>query len=359
MQQRSFPPRPARRVLQIELALWTTLCLALASSCMSSKGESPASLPLEHDGIWRLRYDNDSVLFTDGNYTSGLHLKHVTRATERMDPKHLSARLLRWLSPLPGLGRSRDRHYASYSLGQLIFTPEDLEPRNPSQEALPYTGVLFLDAGFYARAADRLIAYHLLLGVTGGPSLGEESQKTLHKALGLNRPQGWSHQSRDEPLLNLGFERHQRFHSGKLGSGLSWDVAYNLGAGLGNLFTGLNSGLRLRLGPRLPDELGATTLTTGFEASSIPLHRPAPGGVWHGFLDLESYLVARYLPVDGNLLHESRSTDGEPFVGSVSLGISYSRGGISISLAYTALSDSYEQQTESTQLGSLSVDFFP
>ena len=322
-------------------------------------GEAAAAPPQEHDGIWRFRYDNDSVLFTDGNYTSGLHLKHVTRATERMDPKAFSARLLNWLSPLPGLGNPKDRHYASYSLGQLIFTPEDLEPRNPSPDALPYTGVLFLDAGLYARAEDRLIAYHLLLGVTGDPSFGEESQKTLHKALGLNRPRGWSHQSRDEPILNLGYERHQRFHKGSLGSRLNWDAAYNLGAGLGNLFTGLNSGLRLRLGPELPDELGATTLNTGFEASSIPLHRPAHGGAWHGFLDLETYLIGRYLPVDGTLFQEGRSTAGEALVGSASLGFSYSRGSIAVSLAYTAISDTYEEQGESTQLGSLSVDFFP
>jgi len=348
-------PRPLPNALAWLLSILT---LSSALGCQQSPPSPGEAQAVPHDGLWELRYDNDSLLLTDGNYSSGIQLGYLTKATERMRPGNFTRRINEWLAPLPGLDRPADEHFVGYHFGQLIFTPENLKLQDPGPEALPYTGLLYFNIEALARGTDTLDAYNLLVGVTGEPSLAEETQKTVHHIFGQAKPHGWSHQSRDELILNVGYQRQRRSLAGRLGADLDWDLSYNTGAALGSFFSGLNAGLHARLGPALPNTLGSSNLFSGFEASRVPLQRPAPGLNWHAYADLGAYAIARYLPVDGNLLQNSRSTDGEALVGALSLGINWDLPSFGISLGYLALTDTYEAQEESTQVGSLDLRFY-
>ena len=53
---------------------------------------------------------------------------------------------------LPHIGNENCKVYAAWTLGQEIFTPDDITLINPPADDQPYAGVLFLDSTLYARS---------------------------------------------------------------------------------------------------------------------------------------------------------------------------------------------------------------
>ena len=67
--------------------------------------------------------------------------------------------------------------------------------------------------------------------------------------------------------------------------------------------------------------------------------------------------MGHYLPLDGTVFHDSRSVDSEPFIGMGSLGVTVRHGGFVLSLAATFFTDTFENQRESAEFGTLSMSW--
>lgn len=328
---------------------------ALPAACAAP---APADGGPQPRGSVHLVIDNDSYNFDDGNYTNGFSAGWVSPELGHYPEGHWLRGTNALFGPLMPGEEDAERH-VGLAAGQLIFTPEFLSNANPAEDERPYAGVLFVDLVAMEKGEETLATTTLRVGLVGDASLAEEFQKELHEWFGADRPKGWEHQLNDEPILNLGFERQRRFSSGRV-AGLGYDLARDVGGALGTYFTGLNAGLELRLGPRLPADMGSRTMRTGFE--TLPLLTPPEDAraTTYGFLRAEGYAVARYLPVDGTVFRdEDRSVEHEDFVGSLALGLTFAQGPISMSFSYRVVSDTYETQTKTGQYGTVSLTWFP
>ncbi|MGW8368774.1 MAG: lipid A-modifier LpxR family protein, partial [Gammaproteobacteria bacterium] len=146
---------------------------------------------------WRFRQfqlENDNVFPTpygapaDRFYTNGLRVSFgkgvfMPAADEMQIPV--------WLRPVR-------RHcarcviYPNFSVGQQIFTPEDIENPFPQPGERPWAAWLYAGFGAAIDPTDR--SRHdieVQVGVTGEPAGGEFSQKLWHKIIGSPEPAGW------------------------------------------------------------------------------------------------------------------------------------------------------------------------
>ena len=163
----------------------------------------------------------------------------------------------------------------TYSLGQDIFTPEDIGERDLIKDDRPYAGWLYGGIGLTSENGKRLDTLELNLGIVGPYSLADETQDNWHKLIGIDRPKGWRNQLENEPGIVLYYERKWRSLA-KLPvediipiDDLAFDFTPHVGAALGNVFTYGAAGFTLRFGDDLPT-------TSGGAASQSPAPSPPP-----------------------------------------------------------------------------------
>ncbi len=262
-------------------------------------------------GTLTLEYENDLFAGEDRYYTSGV------RAT--------------WLSPddrVPGWVRSGAELFPffdpdgelkmSYSLGQNMYTAEDIEDPDPPPGDRPYAGWLHFAVGLGNETERKVDRLQLNVGMVGPASLADRTQAEIHRFTGSPQPQAWDTQLRNEPTLMLSYERQWRAWIETRRDGWGMDVVPHLGGAIGNVFTQLNAGLTLRLGKDLPLDWGPPRIQPALPGSGV--FRPRSDFGWYVFAGLDGRAVARDIFLDGNTFEDSRSADKRPFIGEVQVG---------------------------------------
>jgi hypothetical protein len=317
------------------------LLAAPAAAEPGRKGDPAASFALS--------YDNDTVAGTDRYYTSGLQLDWRSAST---DPP----RWLAWLTRQPGLifpegGAPR----WGLSLGQSIFTPADTRRRDPDPRDRPYAGWLYGSVSLVSSTATAFGAMELQLGVVGLSALGQEVQNGVHRLRGLRLAQGWSHQLKDEPGVNLILARQWRWNTAPGWGGLSAGLVPSVTASLGNVLTYASAGLVLRLGNRLDADFGPPRSRPALSGSAF--FEPGEGFGWYAFAGVEGRAIARNIFLDGNTWQDGPRVDRIPGVGDASLGAVAMWGGVRLAATYTWRSREFTGQAGATQYGTISLSF--
>jgi hypothetical protein len=129
------------------------------------------------------------------------------------------------------------------------------------------------------------------------------------------------------------------------------------------LFIGVNSGLQLRLGWRLPDDFGTclirpgpdTRITQGVDTSDAKpgLHRFSA----HLFIGARGDIVLRDLTLDGNTTGSGPGVEKEPLVGTLMVGVGLNLGRWEITLAHVYQTREYESQSAHSEYGSIVASF--
>lgn len=262
-------------------------------------------------GTLTLEYENDLFAGEDRYYTSGV------RAT--------------WLSPddrVPGWVRrgsemipffsSRGELKLSYSLGQNMYTPEDIEDPDPPRSDRPYAGWLYSSVGLASETHRRVDRLQLNVGVIGPASLADKTQREIHRFTGSPQPQAWDTQLRNEPTVMLSYERQWRSWVGFGEDGWQADLTPHVGGAVGNVFTQVNVGTTARIGRNLPLDWGPPRIQPTLPGSNV--FRPQADFGWYLFAGVDGRAVARDIFLDGNTFRNSRSTDKRPFVGEIQIG---------------------------------------
>ncbi|MGH8650198.1 MAG: lipid A deacylase LpxR family protein, partial [Burkholderiales bacterium] len=280
-----------------------TALLALIAACSVP---AAAAEPEPPRGVLSLQIDNDLFAGSDQNYTSGIRIAYAAP----MAPSHPLESTARALPFLGGPLR------VSYSLGQQLYTPRDISASQPILTDEPYAGYLYVGIGFESEpprggAPRVLTSAQLQVGVVGPAALGEQTQQAAHKIFNSKEANGWDNQLKNEPALNLFYDRvwigWYETRIGEAGSGYRIDLSPHVGAALGNVYTYAAGGATLRFGPNLPASLGPRSLRPGPPGSDY--YKTAPDGHWHLFLSLEGRAVARNIFLDGNTFTDSQSVD--------------------------------------------------
>ncbi|NNG02589.1 MAG: lipid A deacylase LpxR family protein [Inquilinus sp.] len=287
---------------------------------------------------------------TDKNYTNGARVTWFDLGAE-------PPRLAEWLDRIVPSFRINETTSVYYSLGQNLYTPEDITAAVPDPNDRPYAAFLYGSAGLTSVTDDHIDTIEFTLGVVGPWALGEPTQKAVHEWIGSPDPAGWDNQLENEPGIILSFQR-------------SWPEAYaaspdplyfraipHAGATLGNVYTYANVGLTLQLTPAA-DRWQAQPLRV---RPSIPgsgfFAPPSDTWSWALFAGVEGRAVGRNIFLDGNTFEDSPSVDKRPFVADASAGLAFTLGTTRLSYTVNWRSREFDGQDEPSIFGAVGLGF--
>lgn len=302
-------------------------------------------------GVINIQEEND--LFGNG---SDQHFTHGMLLTVLTPPDSKHPRMTEIFDILPFFEPGRKLRF-SFGLGQNMYTPQNITLKTPDPNDRPYAGWLYGSAGIISESGNGILeSLELNLGMIGPSALAEDVQTTLHEWIDSPRPEGWSHQLKNEPGVVLYYESKQRVEKHNSDGRLQYDFTPHVGGALGNVFTYGAAGATFRLGDGLPSDYGPPRIRPSLPGSGFFETGGAPFG-WYLFGGFEGRVVARNVFLDGNLLADSPSVDRNWLVGDLQGGLVLTFRQTRIAYTHIVRSKEFDGQDQSDQFGAISVSF--
>lgn len=312
-------------------------------------------IALADDSALTLSFENDALASSDdGHFSSGFTLDWAFTPSGDSgsgDSGSGDSWTRRFASALPdALIGQADR--ASYRLASLIYTPNDIERRTLVEDDRPYAGLLYAGLSLYedisADTWTQTTGMHLDVGVVGPASQAENIQREVHRITDSDRPQGWDHQLKDEPIINVSL--HRQWWQDALLASQQLSHGPSAGAALGNLYTYATTGYSVRWGD---------------DAQGIPMLAPHPGHYdlvsdttgwqWYLFARVEGYYIAQNLTLDGNTFKDSHAVERKPWVAKASAGLVMSREGWQVAYTAARRTREFDHQEDADKFGSITL----
>ena len=231
--------------------------------------------------ISNIYFENDLFGETDQNYTNGIHLSWVSPDTASYynDPEfpgwvRAVNRKLRFFNNV----NAELEHNLVISLGQLMYTPTDINATDLVTEERPYAAYLYTGFAYHTRSDKQLDTVEINLGIVGPAALGEKTQDFIHDARGFNKFQGWNNQLKNEPAITFICEHKRRLLAAPVvrGKQLEHDFIGHGGISLGNVASYVNFGGEYRISWDLPNDFGTSTVRSGGDNSPRPRRFETP-----------------------------------------------------------------------------------
>jgi len=337
-------------------------CLVLLSMSVGAWGED---LDLKDSWTFNLYFENDLFAESDQDYTNGIKLSWVSPDLQSYiaDPRlpdwvrRVNKRLTFFHKSAEGLQRN-----LVISIGQSMYTPEDLHRSDLIKDDRPYAGWLYMGFGFHSKTEDQLDSVEMHIGVVGPASFAHEAQNFVHELRGFEKFQGWDNQLRNEPGIAAVYEHKDKFLLKNYRRGFGTDAITHFGGSLGNVATYLNLGIETRMGWNIPGDFGTSAIRPGGDNS-------APGSRWdprlsgksawglHAFVSVDGRAAARDIFLDGNTYKDSHRIGKEPLVADAAAGVSLIYKRIKLSYAQIFRTKEFRGQKEGHSYGSLSFSY--
>ena len=336
---------------------WSPLAWLLSTILLSGPAAAEPAAQTEpgrtaEHGFLTLQFDNDLFGRTDRHFT------HGTRFAWLSPPGKVPgfvAEPIAWLPPFEDRARLR----AGFSLGQNIFTPTDIERKDPDPDDQPYAGWLYAGFGVVAEGDGHLDNLELDIGLIGPYSFAEEVQTGWHRLINITVPEGWDSQLKTEPGAVLYYSRSWRalprtplFQIPPLDE-LAIDLVPHGSFALGNVYTYGALGATLRLGTALTNDYGPPRIRPSLPGSDF--FDPTDELGWYLFAGVEGRHVLRNIFLDGNSFRDSPSVDKKPIVGDLQVGLAIIMGPARLAYTHAFRTKEFDGQDGFTQFGSLSL----
>jgi len=353
------------------------LIAALTATLLSAGNASADTIvslakDADESNPWTLNlyFENDLFSETDQNYTNGIKASWVSpNISNHLDDPNLPewvgkvAPYLPRFDPPNPTGEPIQRNVV-VSLGQQIYTPEDLERFSVDPNDRPYAAWLYGGLSFHSRTRRHMNTAELNVGIVGPWAFGQEAQDFIHDLRGFQKFNGWDNQLKNEPGIQLVYEHKYRFLEGPISPLFEYDTILHGGGSLGNVATYLNAGAEVRVGWNLPQDFGTSALRSGGDNSAPGLgdgryqrgSRDNNLGV-HAFASMDGRWVLRDIFLDGNTFRSSHSVDKEPLVGEAAVGVAALYKGWKLSFARVHRSKEFKGQPDGHSFGSLSLSY--
>ncbi|MBC7361430.1 MAG: lipid A deacylase LpxR family protein [Candidatus Aminicenantes bacterium] len=281
-------------------------------------------------GSFVFNLENDVWFTQDEGYTNGIGFSWISPELDKKSKspfiRFLYCLNLRFLGSEereevgsgPG---SACRRWGVFSLAQGMFTPADLTRKEIIPYDRPYAGLLYAGLTLVKSTGRSQDSLGLASGLVGPHSYAGALQRWLHKTYGWTYPQGWENQLKDEPILEIWFNRFWTLVARrKAASGWSPAVKAGVGGELGNLMTAVEAVLDLRFGFNLHPEADSFSWAPLF--GQLDLAEATRTSVY-AFLRFEGKVVARNLLLEGSTFADGHGVELNHFYGQLISGLVY------------------------------------
>ena len=297
---------------------------------------------------WSFTFENDIFVGDDDGLTNAFGFQLGRAAFDLFTPENLPGWLYEFVGDTyinRGDGRKRG---VVYVFGQAMQTPEDIQSSEPVLGDLPYAGLVFASASFYAAGQKRSDRLTLVGGMVGPVSLAAESQSLIHRMTGSEIPNGWENQIDYEPVFMVEAGKIVRAFSTDPSRALEFDSILLADIGLGNLRSSASATILARIGDNLEISYPLASVLPDRQVSPLAFSK-APS--WYAFAGVQAAYVANDVMVDGNTFSDSLSVPLDHTQGRLSLGLGWNLG----SWAFTVLFSENKNTRERDPFGSISV----
>jgi hypothetical protein len=312
--------------------------LAMSLATLADDGKGTLTLALEND------------LFASGgdeHYTHGTEIAYVSDT-------YMPGWFERAAALLPFHDKDDETRF-SWSLGQQMYTPDNLQAETVIADDRPYAGWLYTSLGLVSESresGDRHVdTVELVVGLVGPDSGAENTQKAIHKVLDSDTPKGWDNQLDDEVTVDL---RYQREWTITLVDD-HLDMLPATGFTLGSSQRRAQAGLTLRIGDGLDADYGPPLIRPRTVGSHY-FRSPQPF-YWYVFAGARGQYVDYNIFLNGNRDGDSHSVEPREWVGSVQAGAVMGWDGWRISITNIFQSREFEKQDDPDEFGSIAVSY--
>ena len=299
-------------------------------------------------GIWTAALENDYFAGEDNGYTNGVRFSYISPESDI--PWWIEEAAYR----VPFFAKEGHKRY-SFSVGQAMFSPDDLTREDLIEDDRPYAGFLYGSVGLLTDTGYRLDNLQLTLGIVGESSLADHTQDYWHQLGGFVDPQGWDNQLKDELGVIVTYERKWRAMYEFSPFGMAVDISPFLGGSLGNVHTNLSTGATFRLGYDLPSDYGPPLIQPSITGSDffVPSHHIG----WYVFAGFEGRAVARNIFLDGNSFKNSHSVDKKNFIGGFQTGIAFTYKNTRLAYTHIFRTREFDEQGNPDEYGAVTVSY--
>ena len=295
-------------------------------------------------------FENDAIGGgTDENYTSGVRITYFDVETP-MPPI-----IDKMAEAVPTFDINQTTS-TFFTVGQSIFTPENITLRNNQDNDRPWSAWLYGSIGMATVTKNHLDELEFTAGVVGPAALGEPTQKLIHKHVTDSPiPKGWKNQLEFEPGVILSWRRRWPiWYTQNLGD-FRFRVEPDINVSLGNVYTYAGTGTTVTFGPyasRLqdtPPRVQPGMAGTGF------FDTPDNKFSWYLFAGLHGRAVARNIFLDGNTFKDSHDVDKKILVGDVNAGLALTFDDYRLSYTLNYRTKEFDGQNDDSVFGSLTL----
>ncbi len=301
-----------------------------------------------HQRTLNVYFENDMFYGTDRCYTGGIKFSWISQAFS-------PAELGKWIRWLPLTQRDGVHSRFSLSLGQNLYTPDNILNEDIISDDRPYAGIIYLTIGVHSqknRIQDNL---DITVGMLGPTALGEQVQKFVHDLVGGEDPRGWHNQLKNEPVLGLNFRRKWKLWKAGDSNGFGFEIMPHIGGGAGNLYVYSNSGVQVRLGWRLPQDFGINLARPGGDRGVAPRLQGRFG--LHIFAAVDGKFVLRNILLDGNTFMDSHRVDKEPLTADLIVGAGFRAGRFNFSYEIVYWTKKFKTESRDQVFGTFNLSY--
>lgn len=293
-------------------------------------------------------FENDAIGGgEDENYTSGVRLTYFDVETP-MPP------IIDTLAEAIPTFDINETTSTFFTLGQNLFTPEDITIRANQPDDRPWAAWLYGSVGLATVTKNHLDELEFTAGVVGPQALGEQTQRFVHKRITKSDiPRGWDNQLDFEPGLIVSWRRRWPiWYATKLGS-FRLRVEPDINLSLGNIYTYAGTGASVTFGPYsdrvqdTPPRVRPAMAGTGF------FDTPDNELSWYLFAGLDGRAVARNIFLDGNSFKSGPDIDKKYLVGDANVGAALTYDDYRLSYTLNYRTREFHEQDDPNIFGSL------
>lgn len=262
--------------------------------------------------LFSITLDNDVFVGKDNGYTNGLYIS-LYNMDYRLAPNILVKPLL-WSMPVWPINYTIKVN----SLGQTLVTAEDITQKNPSEDSIPYSGLLKYTNSYIAVGPNFSDWVSTSIGIVGPAAKGEQTQNDFHKVIGARKAQGWDTQLKNEIVFNI--SRGHLYRVLAIGSD-TIDLLVSSQISLGTIITDIKASATFRLGRNLSNSFASMSMVNSKLSTPIAFNNS-----WFFYGSWSSNYIYNQVSTDGNTFRNSRSISYNKNFNIFSAGIAYSVG---------------------------------